>query len=123
MWVLIVIAVIVIGVIGLIAWSGYSNAQTQRQRENREAAKYGTVSAATLTSRDTPPAPTVPAEGRYETKSVTLRMRERVGAVNMRPSADAAKLEKLIADGWEIVTQTQAPHGARMTTYVLRRLI
>lgn len=59
--------------------------------------------------------------GAIETKTVTLRMRERVGLTGKNPAADAKKLEKLIAEGWEIVSQTQAPHGARMTTYVLRR--
>lgn len=67
-------------------------------------------------------APTAPAaESGYETKSVTLQMRERVGLTGKRPPADAKKLEKLIAEGWEIVSHTQAPHGARLTTYVLRR--
>ncbi len=53
----------------------------------------------------------------YETKTLTIAMRGMFG----RPSREVKKLDKLVADGWEIVSQKGAPFGAQTTTFILRR--
>lgn len=66
-------------------------------------------------SRDTHRAPAP----RFETKVIRIATR---GPLGMK-APELRKLEALLADGWEVVSQKGGFIGARMTTYVLRRQI
>lgn len=56
-------------------------------------------------------------DSQYESKTL------KIATVGMfgRPSGQLKKLEKLIEDGWEVVSQKGAPFGAQTTTFILRR--
>lgn len=68
-----------------------------------------------LPARDTASTPVA----RYDTKVIRIATR---GPLGMK-APELRKLEKLLADGWEVVSQKGGFIGARMTTYVLRRPI
>lgn len=61
-------------------------------------------------------APEQPTEPRYETKTIELDVRGVFG-----PHKDMKKLERLLAEGWEIVSERGTPFGTRRTVYALRR--
>ncbi len=55
----------------------------------------------------------------YETMTVVLDMG--AGLFGKYAGRDARKLEKLLADGWQIESQVSRQFGTQRTTYTLRR--
>jgi len=66
-------------------------------------------------------APSTPGEAKagsgIETRTLTIDTHAAFG----RPHKDLKKLQALLEDGWEIVSESKGAFGTRQTHYVLKR--